>query len=77
MPAVWWEPNVSEEIIVSVFRVEIINEPRNQQKLSLPSYSAGFSFTLLFDLEDGGDVSLLNLKLCPNYTALQIGRSYS
>jgi hypothetical protein len=31
--------------------------------------SAGFLLNLLFDPEDGGDMFLRNISLCPNYAA--------
>jgi hypothetical protein len=42
----------------------------------MPSYSAGLSFTLLFDPEDGGVIFLRNLGLSPNYTVSQTRRFY-
>jgi hypothetical protein len=36
-------------------------------KLSLPPSSTGFLLGLLFDLEDGGDIFPLNVRLSLNY----------
>jgi hypothetical protein len=38
---------------------------------SLGPISAGFSFGLLFDPEDGGDMDLRNIGLSLKYTVLQ------
>jgi hypothetical protein len=58
-------------------RLQSRNNKWDQQKLSLSSYSVCFSFTLIFYLEDGGDMFLRNFGLSPNYTASHIRRSYS
>jgi hypothetical protein len=40
-------------------------------KLSLLPASAGFLFEVLFNPDDGGDPFLKNVRLSPNYVALQ------
>jgi hypothetical protein len=54
-------PDVSEEHIVSIFRVEGLNQARNQ--FSLPQASAGFLLGLLFKAEDGGYMFVRNVGL--------------
>jgi hypothetical protein len=44
---------------------------------SKPSASAGFLPGLTFDTEDGDHMFLRNVRLCPNYTALQTRRPQS
>jgi hypothetical protein len=42
-----------------------------EAELSLLPASGGFFLVLLFDHEDGGDLFLQNVWLCPNHPALQ------
>jgi hypothetical protein len=47
---------------------ETVSQERNQYKLA----AAGLLIGFLFDSEDGADIFLRNVELCPNYTALQL-----
>jgi hypothetical protein len=47
------------------------NQEEEGSKHSEPLTSAVFSFRLIFDPEDGGDMFIPNMILSPDYTALQ------
>jgi hypothetical protein len=68
---VWRQPNVLEEYITSVSRVE------EQAKLCLLDASAGFLLGLHFDHKDRGSISFRNTRLSLNYMAFQPQRLYS
>jgi hypothetical protein len=48
-----------------------------KSKLSLPPAYAGFLLGLLFDREDGGEISLRNVELSRNDTVLQPRKPHS
>jgi hypothetical protein len=50
---------------------------KDQNKFSLPSSVACFLLGLLFDPEDGSNILLQNVELCPKYTTVQTTRSDS
>jgi hypothetical protein len=66
-PPVLWccivqkQPDISEECIAHIFRVE---------ELSLPPSAAGFLFACFFHPKDEGNMFLRNVRLSTNYAAL-------
>jgi hypothetical protein len=68
----WNFTGVSEEYIALIFRVKQVASKK--QEVSKGSYLLGF----LFDVEDGGTMSLRNVReFPPEYMSLHSRRQYS
>jgi hypothetical protein len=63
LPCSWWKPDVAEEYIASIFRVD---QEANQGICLLPA-SASFSLVVILDAEDGGGAFISNIELSLNY----------